>query len=66
MTYWELGDTDRVQALVSRLDAMKVGPSILAIDLAVSGGVLRFNLNDTPRFKKRLEEAQIDPASFAR
>jgi TolB-like protein len=66
LTYWELGDTDRVQALVSRLDAMKVGPSILAIDLAVSGGVLRFNLNDTPRFKKRLEEAQIDPASFAR
>ena len=66
LAYWELGDTDRTRLLVSRLDAMKVGPSILAIDLAVSGRLLRFNLDDTPRLKKRLEEAGIDPASFAR
>ena len=66
LAYRELGETDRTRLLVSRLDAMKVGPSLLAIDLAVSGRLLRFNLDDTPRLKKRLEEAGIDPASFAR
>jgi len=66
LTYWELGDADRIRSLVSHLDALKVGPSILAIDLAVSGGRLRFDLNDTPRLKKRLEEAGINPASFSK
>ncbi len=65
-TYWELGEADRIRSLVSRIDALKVGPTMLAIDLAISGGILQFDLNDTPRLKKRLEEAQIDLASFTR
>ncbi len=64
LTYDELGETDRMRALVSGLDASKVGPAVLAIDLAVNGGVLRFDLDDAPNLKKRLEEAQIDPVSF--
>jgi len=66
LTYWELGDAARIRSLVSHIDALKVGPSILAIDLAVSGGRSRFDLNDTPRLKKRLEEAGIHPAPFSR
>ena len=62
--YEELGDVDRMRSLVSRIDALKVGPTILAIDLTIRGRILRFDLNDTPRLKKRLEEAKIDPASF--
>ena len=64
LTYWELGDADRSRSLVSRIDALKVGPSILAIDLAFGGGIMRYNLDDAPRLKKRLAEAQIDSASF--
>jgi len=66
ITYLELGDADLIRSLVSRVDAMKVGPTILAIDLTIRGRTIRFDLNDTPRLKKRLEEAGIDPASFAR
>jgi TolB-like protein/ketosteroid isomerase-like protein len=66
MTYLELGDADLVRSLVSRVDAMKVGPTMLAIDLTARGRIIQFDLNDTPRLKKRLDEAGIDPASFAR
>jgi hypothetical protein len=62
--YEELGDVDRVRSLVSRVDALKAGPTILAVDLTIRGRVLRFDLNDAPNLKKRLEEAQIDPASL--
>ena len=64
LTYHELGDAERMRSLVGRLDASKVGPALLAIDLAITGGVLRFDLDDAPNLKKRLEEAQIDPAAF--
>ena len=66
ITYLELGDADLIRSLVSRIDAMKVGPTILAIDLTARGRIIQFDLDDTPRLKKRLEEAGIDPASFAR
>jgi tetratricopeptide (TPR) repeat protein len=66
MIYEEIGDADRMRELVSRVDALETGPTMLAIDLTIRGRILRFDLNDTPRLKKRLEEAQIDPASFAR
>jgi len=66
LTYAELGDDGRMRSLASRLDALKVGPTILGLDVAINGGIMRFNLDDTPNFKKRLEEAQIDPASFTR
>lgn len=66
LTYHELGDAERMRSLVARLDASIIGPALLAIDLAITGGVLRFDLDDAPRLKKRLEEAQIDPASFTK
>jgi len=66
LIYEELGDVDRMRSLVSRIDALKVGPTILAVDLTIRGRILRFDLNDTPRLKKRLEEARIDPASFTK
>jgi hypothetical protein len=64
LTYHALGDAERMRSLVARLDASTVGPTLLAIDLAITGGVLRFDLDDAPNLKKRLAEAQIDPASF--
>ena len=63
-TYHELGDAERMRSLVARLDASTIGPALLAIDLAIAGGVMRFDLADAPNLRKRLEEAQIDPASF--
>ncbi|MDX2413303.1 MAG: hypothetical protein QNK16_12685 [Woeseiaceae bacterium] len=63
-TYHELGDAERMRSLVARLDASTIGPALLAIDLAITGGILKFDLDDAPNLKKRLEEAQIDPASF--
>jgi len=64
LTYHALGDAERMRSLVARLDASTIGPALLAIDLAITGGVLRFDLDDAPNLKKRLTEAQIDPASF--
>ncbi len=64
LTYHELGEAERMRSLVARLDASKVGPALLAIDLAITGGILRYDLDDAPNLKKRLEEAQIDPAAL--
>jgi len=64
LTYHALGEADRMRSLVARLDASTIGPALLAIDLSITGGVLRFDLDDAPNLKKRLAEAQIDPASF--
>ena len=62
--YAEMGDQTRLRALVKRIDKISIGPAILSIDLALNGGLMRFDLDDTPNLKKRLEEAQIDLALF--
>ena len=62
--YAEMSDAARMSNLVSRIDKLAIGPSILAIDIASNGGVLMFDLDDTPNFRQRLREAKIDPAAF--
>jgi len=59
-----MSDAARMSNLVSRIDKLAIGPSILAIDIASNGGVLMFDLDDTPNFRQRLREAKIDPAAF--
>jgi TolB-like protein len=62
--YFQMGDHSRLRDLVQRVDALAVGPTILGLELAFNGGVWTFDLDDAPNFRKRLEEAQIDPSSF--
>jgi adenylate cyclase len=61
LTYAELQDTERLRSLVSRIDALKIGPTILALDIAINGQVFRFDIDDAPNLKKRLQEARIAP-----
>jgi TolB-like protein len=64
LTYSEIGDRNRARSLAARIDALALGPAILGVNVGFSGGVLWFDLDDTPNFRNRLEEAQIDPASL--
>ena len=63
-TYFEMGDADRLSSLIRRVDAMKVGPAVLGVELAFSGDSLWFSLDDAPNFKRQLEEAQIDTSAI--
>jgi len=63
--YYVMGDSERQSDLVRRIDAMPVGASMLALEIGNNAGMLMFDLENAPNFRKRLEEAQIDPASFA-
>jgi TolB-like protein len=62
--YFEMGDAARLSSLVRRVDAMKVGPAVLGIELAFGGGFLWFSLDDAPNLKRQLGEAQIDVSSI--
>jgi hypothetical protein len=64
LTYTALGDRERYQALVSRIDRLPAGHAILGMELANNGGVLWMDLDRAPNFKRRLEEARIDPSIF--
>jgi TolB-like protein len=60
--YHELGEQPRLNELVSRTDALPLGPTFIAID-TISNGLFRrkrpFSLDVTPNLKKRIEEAGI-------
>jgi len=62
--YFEMGDQARLSSVVRRLDALKVGPAVLGVELAFGGGFLWFDLEDAPNLKRQLEEAQIDTAAI--
>jgi adenylate cyclase len=64
LAYSELQDTERLRSLVSRIDASKVGSAVLALDLAINGQVFRFDIEDAPNLKKRLQEARIALEAF--
>ena len=64
LTYTALGDRERYQALVSRIDELPAGHAILGMEIANNGGVLWMDLDRAPNFKRRLEEARIDPSIF--
>ena len=62
--FFTMGDRERLSALVRDIDASTLGNAVLGVELAFNGGVLMFDLNDTPNFKARLAEAQVDPSQF--
>ena len=60
--YKELGEEQRLYDLVSRTDALPLGPTFIAIETFSSGYFLQkrpFSLDATPNLKKRIEEAGI-------
>ncbi len=60
--YDELGEQQRLDELVSRTDALPLGPTFIAIDTITVGYVRRkrpFSLDVTPNLRKRIEEAGI-------
>jgi tetratricopeptide (TPR) repeat protein len=63
-TYYETGATERLQALVKRIDDSPQGTAVLMQLLATSGLVL--DLADTPNFAAKLEQAGLDPATYMR
>ncbi len=64
LTYSVLGERERYQDLASRVDKLPAGHTILAMELASNGGVLWIDLERTPNLRKRLEEANVDTATF--
>jgi adenylate cyclase len=56
--YYVMGDKERLRDLVQRIDGYEFGSVLLGIHVAFSG--ILFDLNDTPNFKTRLEEARIE------
>ena len=64
LVYAQTGDTDRARSVAARIDALPLGPAMLGVNLGFQGDILWFDVDDTPNFRKRLEEAQIDPSSF--
>ena len=64
LTYTEIGDRSRARSVAASIDASPLGPAMLGVNLGFQGNVLWFDVDDTPNFRKRLEEAQIDPSSF--
>jgi len=63
-TYTELGERDRARDLVARVDAQRVGPVALALEIVVQGQLYRFDVDAAPNLRKRLEEARLDPAMY--
>jgi TolB-like protein/DNA-binding winged helix-turn-helix (wHTH) protein len=63
--YYEMGATERLQALVKRIDDSPQGTAILMQLFAQSAG-LAFDLNDAPNFAAKLGEAGLDPATYMR
>jgi TolB-like protein/DNA-binding winged helix-turn-helix (wHTH) protein len=62
-TYYEMGATERLQALVKRIDDSPQGTSILISHFAQSAG-LAYALNDVPNFAAKLEQAGLDPTTY--
>jgi hypothetical protein len=63
-TYYEIGATDRVRAIVKRIDEAPGGSAMLLNLLAAAGNALFFDLEDTPRFAANLKQARIDPTTL--
>jgi TolB-like protein/DNA-binding winged helix-turn-helix (wHTH) protein len=64
-TYYEIGATERLQALVKRIDESPQGTSILIFLLNQAAG-LSFDLADAPNFAAKLEQAGVDPTTYLR
>ena len=62
--FYESGDKERLSAVVNRMDGYEFGAVLLSIEVAYSSSRIKFDLDDTPNFKARLEEAQIDLSKF--
>jgi hypothetical protein len=63
--YYEIGATERLQALMKRIDDSPQGTSILMSHFAQSAG-LAYDLNDVPNFAAKLAQAGLDPTSYMR
>jgi len=62
--YFEVGEADRAQDLVKRIDQSPAGSVRLLHHLAETGNALMFDLNHTPNFLAKMQQAGIDPAHF--
>jgi hypothetical protein len=61
-TYYEAGATERLRALVKRIDDSPQGTPVLMSLLLQSG--LVFDLGDTPNFAAKLGQAGLDPTTY--
>ena len=64
ITYHEAGERERSRALVKRIDDSLAGAAIFVRLIADGGNALFFDLNDSPNFVAKLNQARSDPASF--
>ena len=64
--YHEMGETERVRAILQRIDQSPAGSVLLLGMLHSTANVLFADLDATPNFRARLMEANIDPARFER
>jgi TolB-like protein/DNA-binding winged helix-turn-helix (wHTH) protein len=62
-TYYEIGATERLQALVKRIDESPQGTPIFMFLLNQAAG-FSFDLADAPTFAAQLEQAGLDPATY--
>jgi tetratricopeptide (TPR) repeat protein len=63
--YFEAGATERLRALIKRIDDSPQGTAIF-IQMLGQSAALAFDLADAPNFAARLIEAGVDPAAFAK
>ena len=59
-----MGDTTNSRKLVQSIDSLPIGPVILGIFSSRTGNTILFDLDDTPIFKSKLQEAGVDVSQF--
>ena len=62
--YNEMGDTTNSRKIVQNIDSLPIGPAILGIFSFRTGNTILFDLDDTPFFKSKLQEAGVDVSQF--
>jgi len=62
--YFVTGNMDKVNKTAHVVDKSILGPQKLMIDISIFGGVILFDLESTPNFANRLEEADVEVKPF--